>query len=86
MLAKPPFDKPLSFKLFDKKIQTGQNDTINQVWDNAVMVAAQPFITSLCGKVRMQDSLPHFLAILLHIAGTQTEKFLYFGADPHFTL
>lgn len=41
VLAKPPFDKPLSFtKLFDKNTQKALMETINQVRENAVTVVA----------------------------------------------
>lgn len=40
-LAKPPFDKPLSFtKLFDKKVQAALMATISQVKENAVRIIA----------------------------------------------
>ena len=40
-LAKPPFDKPISFiKLFDAKTRTALMKTINQVRENAVQVLA----------------------------------------------
>lgn len=40
-LTKPPFDKPISFvKLFDAKTRTAIMETINQVRDNAVRIAA----------------------------------------------
>ena len=42
VLAKPPFDKPLSFtKLFDKNTQKALMEAINQVRENAVTVVAQ---------------------------------------------
>ena len=38
-LAKPPFDKPISFvKLFDAKTRANLMAAINQVKDNAVVV------------------------------------------------
>ncbi|MEY8232900.1 DEAD/DEAH box helicase family protein [Oscillospiraceae bacterium 50-16] len=41
VLAKPPFDKPLSFtKLFDKNTQKALMEAINQVRENAVTVVA----------------------------------------------
>lgn len=41
VLAKPPFDKPLSFtKLFDKNTQKALMEAINQVRENAVIVVA----------------------------------------------
>ena len=40
-LTKPPFDKPVSFiKLFDARTRTALVDAINQVKENAVIVAA----------------------------------------------
>ena len=40
-LAKPPFDKPVSFlKLFDAKTRTALMATINQVRENAVQITA----------------------------------------------
>lgn len=40
-LTKPPFDKPVSFiKLFDAKTRTALMETINQVRENAVQIAA----------------------------------------------
>lgn len=40
MLAKPPFDKPLSFtRLFDMKMQIAIMAAINKVKDNAAVVA-----------------------------------------------
>ncbi len=40
-LTKPPFDKPISFiKLFDAKTKTALMETINQVRENAVQIAA----------------------------------------------
>lgn len=42
VLAKPPFDNPLSFtKLFDKNTQKALMEAINQVRENAVTVVAQ---------------------------------------------
>ena len=41
MLTKPPFDKPQGFtRLFDKKMQAAIMAAINQVKDNAVIIAA----------------------------------------------
>ena len=40
-LTKPPFDKPIRFtKLFDAKTRTALVETIQQIWKNAVMIAA----------------------------------------------
>ena len=40
-LTKPPFDKPVSFiKLFDAKTRTALMNTINQIRENAVQIAA----------------------------------------------
>lgn len=40
-LTKPPFDKPISFlKLFDVKTRTALIETINQVRENAIQIAA----------------------------------------------
>ena len=39
-LTKPPFDKPVSFiKLFDARTRTALMEAINQVKENAVIVA-----------------------------------------------
>ena len=40
VLTKPPFDKPIAFiKLFDPKTRTALMDAINQVKENALVIA-----------------------------------------------